>query len=110
MATEAYSAEEAKKAFQEAIELLEDLSKSFNTQNENFESVVGSKLNLDSGKVALSGQLARAASGSYQQNTIETFNNLISQTKSFNENRVEAIMKNSETFSSNATSTFYSNN
>lgn len=110
MATEVYSATEAKKAFEEAIQLLEELSKSFNSQNENFDSLVNSKLNAGSGNVALSGQLARAASGSYQANTIETFNNLITQTKNFNANRVEAIMKNSEAFASNATSAFYSNN
>ena len=103
MAEQALYAEEAQKALKEAIEELEEMNSTFNTLNTN----VDASINAETGK-DFSGQVGGVAANVWNEDNVAVFHQLVEATRDFNENKVDPALRNFNTLSQDAESTYKS--
>jgi hypothetical protein len=103
MAVQAVYIEEAKKAINDAISEMEEMSSTFNQLNEN----VDSNINAVSG-TSMAGQVGSVAANVWSEDNVEVFKDLIAETRVFNENKLTDMMNNYQSYTEDAESTYNS--
>ena len=103
MAVQAVYIEEAKKAINDAISEMEEMSSTFNQLNEN----VDSNINAVSG-TSMAGQVGSVAANVWSEDNVEVFKDLIAETRVFNESKLTEMMNNYQSYTEDAESTYNS--
>ncbi len=103
MAVQAVYIEEAKKAINDAISEMEEMSTTFNQLNEN----VDSNINAVSG-TSMAGQVGSVAANVWSEDNVEVFKDLIAETRVFNESKLTDMMNNYQSYTEDAESTYNS--
>ena len=103
MAVQAVYIEEAKKAINDAISEMEEMSSTFNQLNEN----VDSNINAVSG-TSMAGQVGSVAANVWSEDNVEVFKDLIAETRVFNESKLTDMMNNYQSYTEDAESTYNS--
>lgn len=103
MAVQAVYIEEAKKAINDAISEMEEMSTTFSQLNDN----VDSNINAVSG-TSLAGQVGSVAANVWSEDNVEVFKDLIAETRVFNETKLTDMMNNYQSYTEDANSTYNS--
>ena len=103
MAVQAVYIEEAKKAINDAISEMEEMSTTFSQLNDN----VDSNINAVSG-TSLAGQVGSVAANVWSEDNVEVFKDLIAETRVFNETKLTDMMNNYQSYTEDANTTYNS--
>jgi V8-like Glu-specific endopeptidase len=101
MAVQGVYIEEAKKALQDAITEMEEMSSKFTRLNTD----VDANINAESG-VSMAGQVGSVAANVWSEDNVEVFNQLIAETRDFNENKLNDMLVNYQGYTEDAYSTY----
>ena len=104
MANQAVYIEEAKKALQEAISEMEEMSSKFTDLNNNMDA----NINAASG-TSMAGQVGSVAANVWSEDNVEVFKQLIAETQDFNEHKVNDMINNYAGYTDEAFNTYRAN-
>ena len=103
MAIQSFYIDEAKKALNEAITEMEEMSSKFTDLNNNMDA----NINAASGS-SMAGQVGSVAANVWNQDNVEIFNQLIAETRDFNEHKVTDMINNYSGYTDDAFTTYQS--
>ena len=101
MALQAVYIEEAKKALQDAISEMEEMSSKFTRLNND----VDANINAASGN-SMAGQVGSVAANVWSEDNVEVFNQLIAKTREFNESKLNDMLTNYQGYTEEAFTTY----
>lgn len=103
MAVQAVYIEEAKKAINDAISEMEEMSTTFNQLNDN----ISTNIDAVSG-TSMAGQVGSVAANVWSEDNVEVFKDLIAETRVFNETKLTDMMNNYQGYTEDAFTTYNS--
>ena len=103
MAVQAVYIEESKKAINDAISEMEEMSTTFNQLNDN----ISTNIDAVSG-TSMAGQVGSVAANVWSEDNVEVFKDLIAETRVFNETKLTDMMNNYQGYTEDAFTTYNS--
>ena len=101
MAVQAVYIEEARKALQDAISEMEEMSSKFTRLNND----VDANINAASG-ASMAGQVGSVAANVWSEDNVAVFNQLIEETRDFNEHKLNDMLSNYQGYTDEAFTTY----
>ncbi len=101
MAVQSFYIEESKKALQEAISEMEEMSSKFTDLNNNMDA----NINAASG-TSMAGQVGSVAANVWSEDNVQVFQQLISETRDFNEHKINDMINNFSGYTDEAFTTY----